>query len=70
MRDRLVHQSVAQVNKENTGKVWNLGRDCQCGKDEWSLFWGINPIYASAYNPGEYIHYTCINCGYSYEEPS
>lgn len=66
----LVYWSVGEVNRQNKGRTWQLGSCPCCGENEWDLFWGVNPAYASKYNPGEYVEHTCINCGYSEEVPS
>ena len=64
----LVYWSVNEVNKQNAGRTKPLNYPCpQCGEDEWSAYYGVNPLYASQYNPGEYVEYTCSKCGYSYE---
>jgi hypothetical protein len=67
--DDLVHWSVAEANRQRGGRS-SRGPACQCGNDLWRARNGVDERYRSQYNPGEYVEFTCTNCGYSYEEQS
>ena len=67
--DDLVAWSVAEVNRENQGRNKSIGTPCpSCGKDDWRAYHGIDSQYKSMHNPGEYVRFTCINCGYAFED--
>jgi len=67
---KLVQWSVENVNETYGDIPIPLNEPCPCcGRDMWYRVWGIDPIYASEWNPGEYIKFICSKCGYSYEEP-
>lgn len=60
-----VYRSVAECNLRYGQISKPHGENCpRCGQDNWRCFWGVNPAYRSTYNPGEYIQYTCAECGH------
>lgn len=66
-----VEESVYQTNRDHSRDVFKLRSKCHnpaCDSHEFTCFWGISPLYKSEYNPGEYIQYTCIKCGWKGEE--
>jgi len=66
-----VYWSVAEVNRRSTGVPKKLNSSCpRCGTDLWHVWHGVDPQYRSRYNPGEYVRYTCVCCGYQEEYPS
>lgn len=62
--------SVMEANRRNAGLAKPMRMPCpNCRTDLWRVYHGIDPQYRSGYNPGEYVEFTCVNCGYSFEEP-
>lgn len=68
--DELVAWSVARANDNAAGKTFERQEPClRCKKDKWSRRHGIKEEYRSQYNPGEYVVWTCVGCGFSEEFP-
>jgi hypothetical protein len=65
-----VYSSVAEANRQRGGRTITMRHACRCGGNEWRARNGVDPKYASEYNPGEYVEFTCTQCGYSFEEQS
>jgi predicted RNA-binding Zn-ribbon protein involved in translation (DUF1610 family) len=64
--DGLVEWSVAECNRQNAGRTKAMGMACpDCGKDDWQVHHGIDPEFRSQYNPGEYVDFVCVHCGYT-----
>lgn len=70
MGDDLVYWSVSAANQERGRRTIRLRHPCQCGANDWRARNGVDPRYASEYNPGEYVEFTCTNCGFAFEEQS
>jgi hypothetical protein len=68
MNDDLVYWSVAEVNRRRGAVSKPMGMKCPSGHDNWRARNGVDPKYKSQYNPGEYVEFTCADCGYSFEE--
>lgn len=62
--------SILEANRRSAGCAKSLRCRCpRCGDDSWQVYHGVDEQYRSQYNPGEYVEFTCTNCGYSWEEP-
>lgn len=69
MNDDLVYWSVAEANRQRGSRIVSIPQ-CVCGSTEGRARNGVDPKYASRYNPGEYVEFTCAHCGQSWEEQS
>ena len=63
-----VEWSVMEANRQRAGRTTTLKHPCKCGTNEWRVLNGIDEQYRSQYNPGEYVEFTCTNCGYYFQE--
>ena len=70
MSDSLVYWSVAEANRQRGGRTVKIPPCHQCGHNEGRAMNGVDPQYASQHNPGEYVQWTCGQCGYSWDEQS
>ncbi len=71
MNHDLVYWSVAEVNRQNAGnppKKIGLRTCPTCEGDLWFTHHGVDPQFASEYNPGEYVDFICAKCGYTSHE--
>jgi len=65
MKYDLVYWSVNECNKKAFGKHKPMGRICpDCGMDDWEWRHGVDPEFASEFNPGEYVDFICVGCGH------
>ena len=70
MNDDLVYWSVAKANQDAAGQHGPKGMTCpHCKSDDWRVYHGVDPQYASQYNPGEYVDFICVRCGYTDQQP-
>ena len=65
-----VYDSVYDANRQRGRKTTSMRHPCRCGANAWYARNGVDPRYASEYNPGEYVYFTCSECGHSFEEQS
>ena len=63
-----VEWSVMEANRQRAGRTITMRHPCRCGANDWHVRNGIDEQYRSQYNPGEYVEFTCTNCGYSFQE--